>query len=109
ALAENPGALDVAYWVAASQVVAPPVDTAAKPLRLESKPNRAIALAKMILERDPRRRIAYLLPIMIYGLGGGLLWGDIYGYAREYGSYGATLMMPPDVRAVPVIRGDTIE
>ena len=38
-----------------------------------------------------------------------MMWGDIYGYAREYGSFGATLMMPPDLRAVPVLRADTIE
>src|SRR5439155_2762663 len=86
-----------------------PVDTAARPPRLQSDPNRAVALARMILERDPRRRTAYVIPLMVYGLGGGMMWGDVYGYSREYGSFGATLMMPPDLRAVPVLRADTIE
>ena len=105
----NPSALDIAYWVAASQILAPPVDTAARPPRLQSNPNRAVAIATMILDRDPRRRTAYVIPLMVYGLGGGIMWGDIYGYGREYGSFGATLMMPPDLRAVPVFRVDTIE
>jgi tetratricopeptide (TPR) repeat protein len=107
-LAANPANLDAAFWVAASQVLAPPVDTAVRPPRLDSNLNRAVALARMILERDPRRRTAYVIPLMIYGLGGGVMWGDVYGYAREYGSFGATLMMPPDLRAVPVMQGDSI-
>jgi tetratricopeptide (TPR) repeat protein len=106
--AANPSALDIAYWVAASQILAPPVDTSARPPRLMSDLNRSVAIAKMILERDPRRRTAYVIPLMAYGLGGGMMWGDIYGYVREYGSFGATLMMPPDLRAVPVLRGDSI-
>jgi TolB-like protein len=107
-LAANPANLDAAFWVAASQLLAPPVDTAARPPRLDSNLNRAVALARMMLERDPRRRTAYVVPLMVYGLGAGVMWGDVYGYVREYGSFGATLMMPPDLRAVPVLRGDSI-
>lgn len=89
--AANPGSLDIAFWVAAAQILAVPVDTAASPRRLISDPNRAVAIASMILAADPRRRTAYQVPAMVYGLGGGLLWGDIYGHLREYGSFAATV------------------
>lgn len=108
-LLANPEYLDAAYYVAMIQVIAPPVDTSLTPPRLHASPNRAVMLARMILERDPGRRIIYQIPIWIYGLGGGMMWGDFFGYKHEKGSLAAVLMFPPDLREVPVLRGDTLE
>lgn len=108
-LTADPNDLDVAYWVAMLQFMAPPADTSVRPARLESSPNRAVALAKMILEQDPRRRIVYQIPVVLYGLGGGLLWGDIYGFRRDFPSFGAAMAAVPDVREVPVLEGEAIK
>lgn len=107
-LAANPYDLDAAFWVAASQILVPPVDTTVNPARLETSLNRVVRLTEMILERDPRRRMTYTGPILAYGLGAGMWWGDVYGNRREFTSFAAALISTPDVHEVPVLRGDTI-
>lgn len=108
-LAANPEDLDVAYWVAISQMLAAPVDTTVTPWRLQSSMQRSVRIAEMTLDRDPRRRTAHAAGWLPYALGAGLWWGDVYGHRREFPSFAMSLMAPPDVREVPVLRGDTLE
>lgn len=108
-LAMNPEDLDAAFWLANMQVMALSVDTSVNPPRLASSVHRAVVLAEMILDRDPRRRSTYMVPVLVYALGAGLWWGDVYGHRREFPSFAAALMMAPEVREVPVLRADTLE
>ena len=109
--AANPESLDIAYWVAVSQLLAAPVDTTVTPWRLQSSLNRAVRIAEMTMDRDPSRRTAYVPAWLAYALGAGLWWGDVYGHRREYPSFALMLMAPAEERVseVPVLRGDTLE
>lgn len=98
--------VETAYWLAMTHLMAPPVDTSTTPFRLKTDPKLVIALTRMILEREPDRRIAYQAPIVLFGLGGGMLWGDVFASRREYGSFAATMIAPAEVREVPIVQDD---
>src|SRR5204863_7996548 len=99
----DPRDMDVAYWLGQMEYTFGGADTTVRPARLLVNVNRALELSRAVVEQDPSRAVAYQTPIMIYGLGGGMLWGNLFGFAREYGSFAATLMQKADAVAVPVV------
>jgi TolB-like protein len=107
-LVVNPYDLDAAYWVASMLVLAPTVDTSAHPPRLQTSLSRMLALSRMILDRDPRRRTGYGPPLAAYGIGAGMWIGQLNGHVGNYSSFGAMVFAPPAVREVPYVSGDTL-
>ena len=104
----DPRDVDAAYWSAAMEYSFGGADTTVRPARLLLNVNRALELTRSVVDQDPSRAVAYQAAIMIYGLGGGMLWGNMFGFAREYGSFAATIMQKADAVAVPVFDGDTL-
>lgn len=84
--------LDARAWYVGMQLGDPTLDTTVSPPRLLSHPNRGVALAKEILERDPGRRNVYSVLVMTYGMAGSVLPLRIPGVAGESNSYGALLL-----------------
>ena len=104
----DPRDMDAAYWLSAMEYSFGGADTTVRPARLLLNVNRSLDLTRIVVDRDPTRGVAYQTAIMIYGLGGGMLWGNMFGFAREYGSFAATLMQKADAVAIPVLDADTI-
>ena len=100
--------LDAREWLANLELMASIVDTASATPRLSSSMNKAITLARDVLERDPGRRTLYQVPAMAFGTGAGLWWGALPAWRHEYGSFAATMMTTPDHFFVPVLR-DTLD
>jgi TolB-like protein len=105
----DPDDLDAREWLASVTWIDPVLDTTATPLRHEGSWNRAMMLAREVLERDPGRRNVYATLVMGYAAGGGVE-GCHSGLRREPGSLFAmvaTLSQPGDCM-VMVLR-DSIE
>jgi TolB-like protein len=100
--------LDAREFLAIMEMLDPMVDTTRSPPQLKASVNRAITLARDVLERDPGRRYLYSIPAYIYGIGGGLWSGRLGGARREAGSFAAMFGVSTGGVFIPVLRADSI-
>lgn len=87
------------------------LDTAAGPPRMASSMNRAVQLAREVLDRDPGRRSVYSVFAMAYATAGGWFFGARLGLRGEFPSYGAIyvrLLEGADAAFVPVLRDSIV-
>lgn len=73
--------------------------------------NRAVVLARRVIELDPGRRMVHSLPIMIYGLTGGLFWGMSWADSRPFTSLPFMLLAvtnQPQATYVPLLRDSIV-
>jgi len=72
--------------------------------RMNGSPNRTVAMARELLERDPGRRYLYSALGYVYGVAAGMWGGRVIGSRREGGSLAAIILAPTDQWFVPVLR-----
>jgi TolB-like protein len=72
--------------------------------RLNSSPNRTVAMTRELLERDPGRRYLYSAMGYVYGIAAGLWGGRLLGVRHEGGSIASLILGPTDQWFVPVLR-----
>jgi hypothetical protein len=104
----DPHDLDAREFLAIMEMLDPIVDTTRSQPRLKASMNRAITLAREVLERDPGRRYLYSIPVYAYGIGAGLWWGRLGGVRREAGSFAAMFGSSTAGIFVPVLGADSI-
>jgi len=100
--------LDAAEFLAVMEMIDPMVDTTRTPVRLKASLNKAITLARGVLERDPGRRYMYSIPVYAYGIAGGVWWAQLGGVARETGSFATMFGMSSAGTFVPVLGPDSL-
>jgi hypothetical protein len=72
---------------------------------------RSIRLTTRLLELDPSRRMAYVVPVMTYGFAGGLFWATTWADTRQFTSFPFMIMTvsnAPQARFVPLYRDSTV-
>jgi TolB-like protein len=72
--------------------------------RLNSSPNRTVAMTRDLLQRDPGRRYLYSAMGYVYGIAAGLWGGRLLGVRHEGGSIASLILGRTDQWFVPVLR-----
>lgn len=81
------------------------------PDTIAAEVTRAVELTRRLLQLDPDRRMAYVIPAMIYGHAGGLFWGHTWADDRRFTSMPFLILSVsgnPKVRYVPLVRDSVI-
>lgn len=76
-----------------------------------SEANRVEQITRRVLALDPNRRMAYALPVMVYGMTGGLFWGHTWLDDRPFTSLPFMMMtVTQQARAtyVPLLRDSIV-
>ena len=87
------------------------LDTGTGPPRMASSMNRAVQLARDVLDRDPGRRNVYSVFATAYATAGGWFFGARMGLRGEFPSFGAIylrLLEGADAAFVPVLRDSIV-
>ena len=80
------------------------------PATMTADVNRAVRLGIRVLELDPGRRMTYGVQLLVYGMAGGLFWGETWADTRQFTSLPFMLMAVssnPQSRFVPLL-GDSV-
>ena len=108
----DPDDLDARELLAGWMFMDMDLDTVAGQPRLASSPNRAMQLAREVLDRDPGRRNDHFLFAHGYAVAGGWWAGMRMGVWGEFPSMGAKalrmMMLGPDAAFVPVLRDSIV-
>lgn len=106
-LRADPRNLNALEWAASLYSMGVILSRTASATDAAANVNRSVALTRQLLDLDPRRRMAYELPLMIYGFAGGLWWRSTWVMTREFTSFPFLLLAAstrPEGVWIPVFR-----
>jgi TolB-like protein len=84
-------------WLTIIEILDSRLDTTVSQPRRMGSLNRAIEMAKGVLDRDPGRLEVYFMPATIYAFGAGFMGPVVGARRKEVGSLAADFLTPPDV------------